>query len=91
MLANCDLAKPPRAKDATMLGSGSGSGSRGVVSASTAEAFAQALVVKFPGSLHYHNNFSLSAPLFRHAYAERQVRHRAMAGREVRGACGRGV
>jgi hypothetical protein len=36
--------------------------------------YSSALVVRMPGSMHYHTDFSVSAPLFRAAYAHHQVR-----------------
>ena len=72
VVANCDELRPPHAQ-------------LGRIALHTAREYSTALVVRMPGSMHYHTNFSLSAPLFRQAYANRQVRGVGAGGRECCG------
>ena len=60
-MANCGELRPPHSH-------------LGNIGPAAVDAYSTVTAIRIPGSLHYHHNFSISAPFFRQAYAERQVR-----------------
>lgn len=60
VVANCGELRPPHSH-------------LGNIGPTAVDAYSTVTAIRIPGSLHYHHNFSISAPFFRQAYAERQA------------------